>query len=299
MSKLDGTMQERIAEIIFTEHRPFSYRDFTGMMRHKTYRNKISKLRKEGIIELDYKSSMAFHTLTGYRFGKSRTPIHTGDLTVTISNNDPIYNMLKNLPMDQAGIHNIRLTFYAPNIHDAFEINSTFPNDPNNLDFTLPLWIIDNAKIQIRIHKTNIVSIIIACSQEPFTLDYKGKTAFFMALAQTRSLLVGIMLPIYSQDINFINQKIPDYRDWIIRMWHFGRDSLELSGKDFHVTVERAGHIIERIYTKDLKGKNRPRHEFQEYPNKSPFDAIEDKLIPASNSSFPQIPQTGIFQESE
>jgi hypothetical protein len=273
MSKLDDAMQERIAEIVFIEHRPFSYRDFTRMMRHKTYRNKICKLRKQGIVELDYKTPTAYYTLTGYRFGKSGTHTHTGGSVPTISNNDPIYNMLKNLDatMGQAGIHNIRLTFYAPNIHDAFVINSTFSNNPNNLDITLPLWKIDNAKIQIRIHKTDIVSIIIACSQEPFTLDYKGKTAFFMALAQTRTLLVGIMLSIYSQDINFINHMIPDYRDWVIRMWHIGRDSLELSKKDFHVTVERAGYIIERLYTKDLKGKNRIRHELQEYPNKIRF----------------------------
>ena len=36
-------------------------------------------------------------------------------------------------------------------------------------------------------------------------------------------------------------------------MWHFGRDSfIEVSGKDYHVTVERANYIIERVYTKDF-----------------------------------------------
>jgi hypothetical protein len=94
-------------------------------------------------------------------------------------------------------------------------------------------------------------------------------------------------------------------------MWHFGRDSLkEYSGKDVHVTVYKAQYILERVYLKNIKGKHKLRHEFQEYPNKSVFEAIEDKLNcvdspspsnspPTSNSSFPQLPKIGTYHQSE
>jgi hypothetical protein len=37
--------------------------DFLDLMKHKTFRNKISKLKKEGIVELDFNSGIAFYTL--------------------------------------------------------------------------------------------------------------------------------------------------------------------------------------------------------------------------------------------
>jgi len=282
-----------MGEIVFTKHRPFSFKDFTDIMRHKTYRNKISKLIKDAVVELDYKSPRSYHTLMGYRFGKSRTHTHTEGI-VTIPNNDPIYMMLKNVAMGQKGIHNIRLTFYAPEIYDIFEVNSTFAKNEHSGDIEpFKFMNIDNAKVQIRIHKTDIVSLIIACSQQPFTIDYKGKTAFFSTLAQIRIFLVGIMISIYCKDISQSENRIPDYRDWVIRMWHFSRDSLELSKKDFHVVVERAGYIMERVYTKDIgKGRKRIRHEFQEYPNKSVLNCV----YPDSSK---QLPQIGTYQESE
>jgi hypothetical protein len=62
-------------------------------------------------------------------------------------------------------------------------------------------------------------------------------------------------------------------------MWHFGRDGLlEYSKKDFHVAVEKAGHILERVYTKDFGKHVKPRLERQEYPKKDVFDAIVEKL---------------------
>src|SRR5437867_3199654 len=104
MSDLDDAMLERMIHIVNGEHTSFSYRDFLDLMKPKTYRNKISKLKNDGIVELDTKSSIAFYTLKGHRFGKAGTPNHTG---VTVSNNDPIYNIIKNLPMDKQSIHDI------------------------------------------------------------------------------------------------------------------------------------------------------------------------------------------------
>lgn len=275
MTDLDDAMLERMIRIVDDEHKPFSYLDFLDLMKPKTYRNKISKLKKDGIVEPDIKTSIAFHTLMGHRFGKAGTPNHTG---VTISHNDPIYNMIKNLPMDKQSIHNIRLRFAAPNIYETFSVNTPFHKDDISKDIPLPYWNINNAMVQVRIHKTNTVSVIIACSREPFPLDYNGIIRFFTTLASTQGLLVGIMLRVYQKEINQ-NQSIPDYRKWVITMWHFGRDALsEFSKKEFHVAVEKAQHIIERIYTKDFGKQKKQRLERQEYPNKFSIEAVEEKL---------------------
>lgn len=243
-----------------------------------TIRNYLKEFRQEGRIKKYGKSRPACYELMESNLDKKLiTHTHTGGLTVTVSHNDPFYTRLKNLPMDKQSIHDIRIRFTAPDIYEAFAINTTFPESKHSGDITLPYWNINNATVQIRIHKTNTVSIIIACSREPFPLDYNGIISFFTTLGKVHGLLVGIMLSIYSQNITNIN--IPSLPDWLITMWHFGRDSLiEVSGKESHVTVERANYIIERLYPKDFgKRKHRLRHELQEYPNKNPFDAINEK----------------------
>jgi len=274
MSDLDDAMLERMIHIVYDEHTNFSHNNFLDLMKPKTYRNKISKLKKDGIVELDFKSSIAFYTLKDHRFGKAGTPNHTG---VTLSNNDPVYNMIKNLPMDKQSIHNIRLKFEAPNIYETFSVNTPLHKDDISKDIRLPYWNINNAMVIVRIHKTNTVSVIIGCSFEPFPLDYNGIIRFFTTLASTQGLLVGIMLRVYQKEINQ-NQSIPDYRKWVITMWHFGRDGLECSKRDYHIAVGKAQQILERIYTKDFGKYKKIRLERQEYPKKNVFDAIEEKL---------------------
>jgi hypothetical protein len=274
MSDLDDAMLERMTYIVNHELRPFSYMDFLNLMKHKTFRNKISKLKKEGIVELDFNSGIAFYTLKDHRFGKAGTPNHTG---VTISHNDPVYQMIKNLPMDKQSIHNIRLRFTAPNIYETFSDNTTFPKDTRSGDIRLPYWNKNNAIVQVRIHKTDTVSVIIDCSFEPFPLDANGINRFFTTLASTEALLVGILLMVYHEKINQ-NQSIPDYRKWVITMWHFGRDGLECSKRDYHIAVGKGQQILERIYTKDFGKYKKIRLERQEYPRISVEELIEEKL---------------------
>jgi hypothetical protein len=57
--------------------------------------------------------------------------------------------------------------------------------------------------------------------------------------------------------------------DWIVKMWHFGVDSIdEYTGKEFHVTYEEGVSYLFRIYTKRMENnKQKVRAEHQEYPN--------------------------------
>jgi hypothetical protein len=268
-------MLEHMAYLNFSEGEPFSFLNFVSFdvgERHYspdygTIRNILCKFRKEGKIKKYGKSRPAFYQLMESNLGKkSMTVTHTEGINV-ISHNDPLYNRLNTLPMGQRSIHDIRIRFTAPHFHEAYAMNTTYHEENYNGDIRVPWWKINNATIQVRIHKTNTVSIILACSQEPFPLDFSGITAFFTTLGQIRGRLVGTMESIYSQDINLIQKCVPSLSDRIIRMWHFGRDSLiEYSGKDVHDTVERAGYVLERIYTKismentyeDTNSKNTP-----------------------------------------
>ena len=98
--------------------------------------------------------------------------------------------MIKNLPMDRQAIHDIRCKFQAPDIYEAFSHTTTpFPKDDINCDIRLPYWNVNKAVVQVRIHKTDTVTVIVACSTLPFSFDYNGIMRFFNTLAATWGLL--------------------------------------------------------------------------------------------------------------
>ena len=62
---------------------------------------------------------------------------------------------------------------------------------------------------------------------------------------------------------------IPTYRSWIVKMWHFGVDSIATYDKaGFEVTFGEGISDIYRIYTKRKGSKDIVRVEHQEHPNK-------------------------------
>jgi hypothetical protein len=278
LTKLGEAMEEHMAYIVLSEGRPFSFRDFLKFrnsdneyaMDHGTFRNKISKLKKAGKVELSYYSSCAFYTLKGHNFGKPMTPDRMG------VHNSPLYRMLQDLPFDKQSIHDIRLTFKVPNIWRTFSVNPDFYRNKANYDIVIPTWHEENSLVRIYVHRTDRVSVIISCSIYPVPLTYEGIIRFFNLLVRAEEKLRNIVdnnSPIKS----WIT--IPDYKKWFIVMWHFGRDALQgYSGEKFVVTVEDAQHVLSRVYSKNFNNKRRIRIEKQEYPKKTVIDAIEEKL---------------------
>lgn len=288
MSEVDDAMLQRMFHIVCDEHKSFSYLDFLDLVKPTTYRNKICKLKKDGIVELDYISGIAFHTLKGYRRGKPVTLDHIGGisssvpLSLLVGHNDPVYQIIKTLPMDRQAIHDIRAKFQSPNIYETVSHTTTpfqFPKDDVNCDIRLPYWNVNKAVVQVRIHKTDTVTIIVACSREPFAFDYSGIIRFFNTLAATWGLLVGLTLT-----LNLNQQKqfhIDHYGNWLLTQWHFGRDSLTTyKGEKYEITVENAQHIFARIYSKDFGKYSKIRLESVECPTTrtTVSQAIQDKL---------------------
>jgi hypothetical protein len=193
----------------------------------------------------------------------------------------PIYRWLKNRPTEKQSLHNIRLTFEAVGIWEVF--SALYPNKINtaNRDIMLSSSVFfDYIDIAVTIHHSDTVSVAISCSFRPIVVDIPDFLQLYEALARTEMYLASITGKTgFGSNVT----TIPSYRKWIVKMWHFGVDTIdEYTNKAFEVTFEEGMSDLYRIYTKRTKdGKNKiVRVEHQEYPNQEAADALVKKLYP-------------------
>lgn len=317
MGELREAMITHMKYLVLQEHRPFSYTDFMRFevngkeynMAHGTFRNNISRLIKEGLFEIAYRSNITFYTLRGVKFGKASRIAVTGNhmgvpyssasvssvSTSSLSSN-PVYRSIKDLPLDKRSVHDLHLRFVSPQIYTT--INSSISDksagldctvNSKSLDILLPVWKIRDLMVKVRIHRTDTVSIVIGCSLNPVTLDVR-LTNTLSIVEERLSRLATKAYPledsISDHQDDFPNYRrtclsmIPLYSQWIVTMWHFGTDALtEYSGENFCMTWETAENVLIRAYSKVMTdNKTRIRLECQEYPNASIADVIEEKL---------------------
>lgn len=290
-----------MAQIVYTGNRPFSYRDFMKFevdgkmysMRHGTFRNKIAILRKRGKVELAYNAGTAFYTLKGKWFGRV-TPNHTG---VCHSKMDSLSRLIYELPYETPAVHNIRLKFQVKDIWSKLSsISPEYPVHQGNKDVCIPTWRFGDLLARTVVHKSDTVSVSIACSLAPVALNFNGINELSNALTRVHERLNAVLNGVdycradhpRSNNNNLENPNsiqhltIPDPKYWIVTMWHFGMDALtEYTGEKFEVTWENGQNVLFRVYTKRMKDKRtRIRTEQQEYPNKSLQQIVEEKLNP-------------------
>jgi hypothetical protein len=298
LSELIDAMLMHIYFLVHDEQRPFSYLGFIKFevngrefkMSHGTFRNKISCLIKEGLVEVSFKSHITFYTLKGVKFGKTNRiamidnhMVVTPHTTQQLSSN-PIYRIIKDLPLEKNSVHDIRLRFHVPDIYHVVVSQNTqslcndYTVNPVSKDISLPLWQIENLNVKVVIHKTDTVSVIVGCSYNPIAVDVKGIIRLTNALAVVRERLSTLV----SQDSSKSSpvNKIPDYMEWIVTMWHFGADaSVEYTGERFSTTWGIAQDAVIRVYSKTMKDrKARIRLERQEYPRTTLALALEQKI---------------------
>lgn len=113
MTDLTNAMMMHMYNIVHGEYRPFSYIDFLNFKvddigykeTHGTFRNKISKLMKEGMVKVAYKSNLTFYTLSDVTFGDRHrmTPHHIGVTSHTNQqfSNNPIYRTIRDLSLEK------------------------------------------------------------------------------------------------------------------------------------------------------------------------------------------------------
>jgi hypothetical protein len=332
MSKLDAAIEKHMNYIVFTQHRPFSYRDFQTLevdgknqnMANGTFRNKISQLIKAGKVEREYISGLAFYTLKGVHFGRRKqdsartmmmtqpmTPNHMGVASVTAVTDsasssiiDPnpnphphrtICNIIQELPLNNNSVHDIHLKFQVPDIWTIFSSSSpsssssslssssssNYKPDSKSKDIALPLLNVNNLKIRTTIHRTDTVTVIVACSNAPIVTDTAGIFRLSNALTRVEERLSRIVDECgKSVADGYESLPIPEHDSWIVTMWHFGHDgSNEYTGEKYCSTWRDAQNALIRNYTKHMNSNTTTiRKERIECSNKTLPDAIEEKL---------------------
>jgi hypothetical protein len=289
---------EHMAHVVFLERRPFSFIDFLPQfevngkvytVEYGTLRNKFLMLRKKGEIELDYRTNQAFYTLKGHKFGKHNLMTHNHMGVQFHRNSDPIYDLIHNLPVGNKALHDIRLRLKVRGIWSVLATNSALKIDAISKDIRLPYLNIKGIVIKTTIHRTDTVSVVVACSYRPVAVDVGGIIKLSNALTRLEDRLTRLIdqyddqVQIQADSASIMNDEnpvVPDHGSWIVTMWHFGGDSItEYTSDKFCVTWNVGENALVRAYTKDMKEKGtRIRLERQEYPNKNFADAIEEKL---------------------
>jgi hypothetical protein len=192
-------------------------------------------------------------------------------------------------------LHDIRLRFEAKGIWAFLSCrDATFQLhiNPVSKDIGLRIWNIEDLLIRVIVHKTDTVTVIVGCSFNPIAVDIRGIINLSIALARIEERLAKLIadcgaITVEGCDVSN-DLLIPEHKDWIVTMWHFGADaSIEYTGEKFSATWNVGQNALIRAYSKDMKrdGKTRIRLERQEYPNKSLADAIMDKLSLSSSST--------------
>jgi len=284
LSELDSALWKRITHIVLTETRPFSYVDFVPSFEvdgqhhtitHKTFRNKISVMLKTEKIEVAYYSPQAFYSIKGIKFGKLVSVDHIGvvlPLPLRHIKNDPIYRSVKVLPFGQKGLHNLRLRFEVRGVWSVLSSNTDYIPNHKSKDIRLERIVKNELGINITIHRTDTISMVVDCSYSPIGLDATGVDRLSTALQTVKETLCKTV-----KDHNLF---IPDHVDWIVTMWHFGADALtNFAGEKYHRRWEIAEKILFTIYAKEWQhDKRRIRWDCQEYPNRPIALALDEKL---------------------
>ena len=195
---------ERMAVFAFVEKRPFCFRDFLLFEHegkeyhfgHGTIRNIFAKLRKDGKIEFVYQTTHAYHTLAGSNVGKSITPNHGEDHL--FHKQSRFLSFLDNLPMDKPSIHDIRLRFAAKGL---WSMLSSTPASPaasrlvksidlqKNRDITLHDIDLKDHTIKTTVHRTDTVTVMVACSYNPIPIDIMGLAKLTSGLTRVEERL--------------------------------------------------------------------------------------------------------------
>ena len=273
MTELEDAMREHMAFIIYIEHRPFSYKDFSYFevngkpyrIAHGTFRNKILEMKQNGEVEVNTKSNPNFYTLKGCRFDneKPMTSNHTEVNKITTQKiiRHPLYQILEGTSFGQRTVHDLHLTFKTQGIYNALLNNQELKKEINRHNKGLQFFYadIDKFSIIISVYPTDTCQIVIGCSENPISLNFEGVTKLTTTLCRIEERLSYLCIR--------SSIKIPSYIYWLITLWHIGKDSIsEYSHEMFHCEWGLAEQMVLRIYSKTIEKKSKVRIEIQQNP---------------------------------
>ena len=245
-----------IRKIFFAEQRPFIYKD---SVQYKDYSNEakyaygkimniFSAIKKECLTQLVYHITQTFYTLSGVDSKKEMmTPDHTGVCLNQVQTK--LIKIFEVTKLEKPAIHDIRLLFHVKGLRDILLSNSNNKNvinkiDKKSKDIRLKDIIHDDIIVKTTVHNNDKVTVMVACTENPITIEDP------LELSKLTGGLTRVEERL-QQEINYyylkINPKtserdsqqvsVPPHMDWIVKMWHFGRDSSHsYSGKLFEIS---------------------------------------------------------------
>ncbi|MDQ6862796.1 MAG: hypothetical protein M3044_03115 [Thermoproteota archaeon] len=222
------------------------------------------------------------------------TPNHIGVLLqhaqrVPNLKKHPLYKCIKHHPFDKAAVHDIQLKFTTAGLwsflscHSNNNSTSTSQIEPFSKDIHLQKRLINDLEIQIAIHRTDTVTVMIGCSSAPIIVDVYGVIRLSEALAKIEDEL-NTLIEQHAIDTNS-KIEIPNHMAWIVTRWDFGINALvTYTGKEFFFSWHTSQNVLLVFYTKQWGENNRVRVEIQEFPNKHLGKALIERLCPKKGS---------------
>jgi hypothetical protein len=298
MNDTQRALLEHLAAIVLTEHRPATVQDFLNFqtngksysLQASTVRNYISHLSRLGEVELDYYSGCAFYTLPGHHAGVPPYHQQASPHERRVSRSRDLSGLIARLAFGTAACHNLRLRFKCSGIYYALLAlapASELAERRWSMDLALQRMQLDTGlSALVTVHKSDVVSVILACSEVPIKFDVSGLVRLSCALARIEErlrALIGAGVREHHSAANISAEPLPDSCSWIVCMWHINIDSLQsYSGEKFECSWKSATGELIRVYSKQMKRKGKDitviRNEVQEYPHDPIHTAVERKL---------------------
>lgn len=257
ITKKQKQFLDKAKDINIISRRPFSCSDFPEFS-DSNFRQMIHRLKEH--IEIIVKSNPCFYKVRGVQLGRSDgfvTDHPTGEKLIWM------LNQLKNQP---ASIHDIKIQFDS-NLYETVSKIPKIETNPKNKGIFLNCELISGYPTKLLIYPTKI-QIDIACTFNPIIYDNQGAIFLIILLTNLQNFLISL---------GKSHVQIPDFRQWIITHYHFGKDGKEeWNGESFHITIAAAFDGLTRYYSKTMpNGKKIPRGEQIRTPKIMISDELE------------------------
>jgi hypothetical protein len=284
LTPLDERILEQLATIVYNDYRPASFLDFRNLSAsHGVIRNSLCRLKKHNKVKLAYNCGTAFYTLPSQPFVKAHT-VTPGGYGGRQSHNGHLVAEFTRLPFDERALHDLRLLFSLPGSWDLLSSTARHRLHPSNKDVQLEPFRSRDGKtvIRITVHRTDNISVYLACSLAPIVENYDGVFRLGNELTRAEEYLARELerAAIESGHDSNVATAIPDHLTWICKHYHLGRDSkIEFAGDRFNVSYEDMQGTLCRVYSKAHKDKKcRIRVERLESPNR-PLQEIINAIL--------------------
>lgn len=247
--------------------RGFSSSDFPEITPNN-FRQRVYRLKE--YIEVYVKSSVGYYRIKG-------VPLGSSEIVTEYPMGDKMLWMLQTIKEQPVAIHNIKIKFES-NLYIFLPQNPPIKIDSINKGALLHFELIPNYRTKIAIYPKT-TQIDIACTYNPVLYNIQG------------AFLLNSLLTLVHQQLMELGKHqadIPNFYDWIITHYHFGRDGQEeWNGESFHITIRDALNQLVRYYSKEMKNKKRyGRVETVKSPKIKISEELEKMSTPEVSTEF-------------